>query len=95
MTVVKMSIDENVSKNLERLHYEAESYKSIISYVLTQQMDLNTDTFKNYQDKFTEINKEYQKAKNDLTINFVKKEYPDAINWNMDFIDKEVEITLP
>jgi hypothetical protein len=95
MTVVKMPINENVSKNLEKLHYEVESYKSIISYVLTQQIDLNTDTFKSYQDKFTEINKEYQNAKNDLTINFVRKEHPDAISWNMDFINKEVEITLP
>ena len=95
MTVVKMPIDENVSKNLERLHYEAESYKSIISYALAQQMDLNTDTFKSYQDKFTEINKEYQNAKNDLTINFVKNKYPEAINWNMNFINMEVEITLP
>lgn len=95
MNIVTMPIDIEMSENLERLHYESESYKAIISYILSNDMDISNDTFKHYQEEFTEINKKYNQAKDDLTINYVKKDYPDAIVWNMDFVNHIVNITLP
>ena len=95
MTNISVKVDHPIVTELERLHYEFESYRAIIGYVLTQDMDISATVFKNYQNEFAEVNKKYMAAKDVLTNEVVKAQYPDAINWSMDFANASVNITLP
>ena len=95
MTTVNYKIDNPIVTDLERLHYEFESYRAIIGYILTQGLDVSNETFKAYQNDFSRINKEYLSLKDYMTNEIVKKEYPEAINWSMDFPNSTVVVTLP
>ena len=97
MTTVNYKIEDTAFvTELERLHYEYESYRAIIGYVLTQDMmDISNETFKHYQDNCTKINREYSEMKDRMTNEIVKTAYPEAINWSMDFPNSTVIITLP
>lgn len=86
--------DIDFLNDLERIFYEYESHKEVIYLCLMQEINPTNDTFKYYQNEFIEISKEYREKKEEFQKNFIKNEYPEAINWKVNFRDKTVDITI-
>ena len=80
------NLESEKMKELERLHYESESYSSIIAFMLNQKdFDIESESFTNYNKKFLETSMKYSKIKEEITIKYVKKEFPNALSWMADF----------
>lgn len=81
---------------IESLHYEVEARKDIITFYLTNAMDTNTDSFKNYNKEYREFFVQYSTAKEILEKDFIVPKVDGAkySRWNLDFQSKEVTVDL-
>ena len=95
MTTKTYKLDSEKMIELERLHYESESYSSIIAFMLNQKdFDIESESFTNYNKKFLETSMKYSKIKEEITIKYVKKEFPNAISWAADFNEGHLTVMI-
>ena len=78
---------------LERLTYEVESRKALIAF-LSKENNINqkflADYIKEYQDFFIEL----ELTKQVFEREYIKKDYPKAVKWNIDFMTNITDIEV-
>lgn len=90
--IKEIKVDENVMGRLEKLHYEVESRKSIISNMVASGM-ANGAGFEKYASEYGELFKDYTALKTTITNDCVPSEYrTDNHSWNANFEKKVIEI---
>ena len=75
--------DKEFINELERLQYEVEAKKNIISYILIENID--TPQFKKYHDDYVQTFIAYQRKKNEVEVRFVKNKVNNPNSWILDF----------
>lgn len=106
MRKIKIKVSKEELKELHRLGYEIDGYRSIISFMLKDNDNnkelLNQELFKTYIDDFNKTNAEYNKEKNRFGLEVLKPRILKELNlddvdfkWIVrDFDDEAVEITI-
>lgn len=84
---MKIIIDEQICTEIERLHYEVNSRKDIITSFLQMENVSATDLFKRYQEEYNETYTAYNKAKQEMVKQY---EVPSDSSWNLDFATREL-----
>ena len=85
----KIKISEDLCNYIERLHYETNALQDLLSRMKNFE-DSNTNEY--WLNKYVEVYKEYNLAKQELEKEYILPVYGDKCSWNLDFIDCEVII---
>ena len=56
-----VKVDEKIRNEVEGLDYEYQSRKDLISYMISNDMKIDTDAFKVYQNELKEFHSAFQK----------------------------------
>ena len=89
-----ITIDRDVCLKLEGLHYEVESRKQIIGYMISANMSKG-DAFDSYNADYQKYFIEYEKAKSELEKQYIIPAAGSAFtNWNLDFGTCELTINI-
>lgn len=90
-------VPEEISNYLERLSREVEGTKDIISFMIENNKNINTDAFKSYKKEFNEVYAEFDLAKQDVQVKFVpfelREDEKEYTSWNLNYATHELTIT--
>lgn len=89
--VITKILDEEIVTNVERYAYEFEARKSVISEMLSQDMDTSTLAFETYQHELVKYKVLFENAKKEIEENFVK-DVEGWINWSLDYNSRVLTI---
>lgn len=90
---ITIEIPEAVVNFIQRLDVECQSYKNIISYILTHDdMDITTERFKQYQEDYQNTLYAFEIAKQELEKKYI---FNNFINytWNLNYKTNIITIT--
>ena len=80
-----MKINPLYSDLIEQLHYEKFALSDLLSFVLKDGIDIESDNYKKLEDKYLKACAKYELAKKELT-----KIYNLEGSWRLDFNNKEI-----
>lgn len=89
--VIKIENEEFVNL-IEALHYEVNSRKDLIAYMLNSDMRTDTAAYEKYNREYREFYVQYNEAKNKLEEMYVRTAVENPMSWNLDFETGEVTI---
>lgn len=89
--VIKIENEEFVNL-IEALHYEVNSRKDLIAFMLNNNMRTDTEAYEKYNKEYKEFYVQYNEAKNKLEEMYVRAAVKNPINWNLNFETSEVTI---
>ena len=84
--------DRDFINELEKLQYEVESRKFILAYMINSDMNIKSNGFKEYQEDFYKIFKNYQIKKQEVEQKFIRPKINNPKFWNLNFQSGELEI---
>lgn len=88
--VKKVAVDANDAGQLEVLHYEVFARKEMVAYMIKTGMN-ESEGFKTYEKNLTEMIRQYEKQKEDITRKYVPEEYmSEQYMWNINFDNREL-----
>lgn len=91
VTKIKITAEENAA--LEKLHYEVNARKSLLSYIITT-MPKDNSYFKQYHEEYLELHKQYEKLKLNISQKYVIPAFMDkAVTWELNFDTCELIVT--
>ena len=85
----KIKISEDLCNYIERLHYETNALQDLISRMKNFE---DNDINEYWLNKYFEVYKEYNLAKQELEKVYITPIYGDKCSWNLDFDSCEVSI---
>ncbi len=92
-----IKVTDELSNYLERLSREVEGSKDIISFMIENNKNINTDAFKAYKKEFDEVYAEFDLAKQDVQKKYVPAELVDKdkehTSWSLDYATHDITIT--
>lgn len=94
-----LKVDNQELINLiEGLHYETEARKDIITFYITNGMDMTSEAWQSYNKEYREFFVQYSEAKTQLEDLFIKKN-PELdgrayTRWNLDFATGNLTVDL-
>ena len=77
---------------LKDSYFETEAYKDIMAEVIVRDRDCDNDTLTKVTNLYKNALIRYTKAKADLELDFVCKNYPTVTSWTATFGDNKLEI---
>lgn len=89
--VIKIENEEFVNL-IEALHYEVNSRRDLIAYMLNNNMRADTEAYERYNREYREFYVQYNEAKNKLEEMYVRTAVENPMNWNLNFETGEVTI---
>ena len=96
-TRIIKNIPDDVVNMIEACQYEVNARKDIISYMLSNNMNLATESFNQYQAELVEFTKKLDLAKQEIEKSivtpFLAENNISSGTWNLDFATKEMTIT--
>lgn len=88
-----IEVPEAVVNFIQRLDVECQSYKNIISYILTHEdMNITTERFKQYQEDYQNTLYAFEIAKQEFEKKYVSILHFKNISWNLDYKTKKIII---
>ena len=91
-----IKIDEKIRDLVESYDYEYNSRKELIAFMLSNNMDINTDAFRKYQKEMQEFLVQFNTAKEEISRKYVENllEGRNA-KWTLDYAtcDLTIEFT--
>lgn len=99
MKKIQIIVEQQLVDYIERLAFEVEGQKRIIKELIlenaTNPTFLDSDTFKKYQERYSERFAEYELAKKELEEVYVPKTLSEHdTSWELDFRTATLEITV-
>ena len=85
----KIKISEDLRNYIERLHYETNALQDLISRMKNFENDEVNEYWLN---KYFEVYKEYNLAKQELEKEYILPIYKEKVSWNLNFESCEVSI---
>lgn len=89
--IIKIENEELINF-IESLHYEVNSRKELIAFMLNSNMRTDTAAYEKYNKEYKEFYVQYTEAKNKLEEMYVRTAVKNPINWNLNFETSEVTI---
>ena len=89
--IIKIENEEFVNL-IEALHYEVNSRRDLIAYMLNSDMRTDTEAYEKYNKEYREFYIQYNEAKNKLEEIYVRTTVENPINWNLNFSTGEITI---
>lgn len=80
---------------IQRLDIEMSARQNIISFMLSNGMNTDTEQFKNYQNEYNYYFTEFDKAKtNIIEKKYIANEFKNYtnLNWNLDYSNRELTV---
>jgi len=89
-----VKVPEEKKTYVESLDYERSSRRDIIAFMLTQNMDIRSDSFKAYQKEYMEFDVMFNKAKDIIEKTYVPEEDRNkGCSWSLDYETCNLTIT--
>lgn len=86
-----VSVSQEWVDKIQALQFEVTARKDIISYMLSNGHDMNSEGYKKYYAEYMEFFKEYDKVKDEFAREYVLPYTNNKlVDWNLDFVEKEV-----
>ena len=86
-----ITIPENVRNDIQALQYEVESRKNLLTFMMQNGTDIDSDNFVKYHTKYQEFFNKYEHAKQAMQDTYLQPQVEGKlINWNLDFATCEV-----
>lgn len=93
--VITKNIDVELKNTIESYDYEYSTRRDAIAFMLTNNMDITTDSFKSYQKEMIEFNVKFSKAKAELErIYVLPVTEGKKVNWSLDYETSVLTITF-
>jgi len=87
------TIGEETVNFLEALSYEVESRKNLLDF-LSEKPDVNEKLFDKYFSEYQEFFVKYDLAKKNFEFTYIREKYPQVINWELTFYNRELKINV-
>lgn len=88
-------IEDSIRDLIESLDYEYSTRKDAIAFMVSNNMNINTDSFKQYQQEMIEFNVKFIEAKKQLEEKYVLPVIDDyKVNWTLDYRTSKLIITF-
>lgn len=84
MKTITKILDAEVVANVERISYELEARKNIITEMLAMNMDISTDAFARYQAELVRYKVMFEEAKREIEKQYVA-DIPGRQSWTLDY----------
>lgn len=96
MIVQEITVNQDTVNLLEALHYEVNSRREVIHFMLTKpDPGFNKELFDHYNKEYAEFYAQYDMAKNELQRTYVSDELvAKGAVWNLDFNSCILTVTL-
>ncbi|WP_413778089.1 hypothetical protein [Caproicibacterium sp. XB1] len=95
----KLKVEENLLNYLEALIYEFSRTKEIVAYMLDNNFNTASDSFKQWEKDNQKAYAEYSHAKEKMTREIIPALLPEIkgkpFQWEVDFYNKEVVVDVP
>lgn len=91
-TIVK-KLSPEVVADIERISYELEARKTIITEMISMDMDITTDAFAKYQGELVAYKVMFEEAKKEIERQYVA-DIPGSQKWQLDYSTCELTITV-
>lgn len=82
--IIEVTIPAEMSNYIEGLLYEVNARKSVITFCIEKNMDMNSEIFQKYHKDYVEFTAQYEMAKKEMEAEYISKKYPTA-KWRLDF----------
>lgn len=89
--IVKIENQELINL-IESLHYEVNSRKDLIAFMLNSDMRTDTAAYERYNKEYMEFYIQYSEAKNKLEEMYVRTAVENPRDWNLNFESGELTI---
>ena len=90
-----ITIPEDLRDRVQNADIECSARRDIITNIITNgAIEPTNEFFQKYQDEYNKSYFAFEKAKSEVEQNYVKKNYPDATNWNLNYNTCQVTITI-
>lgn len=93
MKTITKILDAEVVANVERISYELEARKNIITEMLAMNMDISTDAFARYQAELVRYKVMFEEAKREIEKQYVA-DVPGGVKWSLDYATRVLTITV-
>lgn len=87
-----INIPAEYLNELKDSYFETEAYKDIMAEVIVRDRDCDNNTLTKVTNLYKNALIRYTKAKADLELDFVRKNYPTVTSWMATFGDDKLEI---
>lgn len=90
-----ITIPEELRDKVQRADIERSACRDIITYIIGKNdIDLSNERFLQYQQEYNNRFFAFENAKKEVERDYVKKNFNDAISWNLDYNTCEVTVTI-
>lgn len=89
-----ITIPEELRDKVQNADIERSARRDVITNIISNgTIEPTNEFFQKYQNEYNKSYFAFEKAKTEVEKNYVKKNYPEAINWNLDYNTCQVTIT--
>lgn len=93
--IKKIIVDHDFVTEIQKNSIEAEARKNIISFMISQEMNINCEQFKQYQDEYVEYFTTYEMLKDQLYKLYIQPlQINSEINWELDYSNDELTLYM-
>ena len=93
--IKEIIIEESVRDFIESMDYEYSARRDAITFMLSNNMDINTDAFKQYQKEMIEYNIKFVEAKKQLEEKYVLPIIGEhKVKWSLDYETAKLTVTF-
>lgn len=90
-----ITIPEELKIKIQKADIERSACRDIITYLISQQdIDISNERFQRYQEEYSNKYFIFENFKKQVETDYVKKDYPNAIHWSLNYETNEITITL-
>ena len=90
----KIIVEESVRDYVESLDYEYSTRRDAVTFMLANNMDISTDSFKKYQKEMAEFSAMFNEAKREIEKRYVLPIIGDKkVTWTLEYSTCELTIT--
>ena len=93
MEIIKeISIDPAITNSIEAIDYEIASRKTLIAFMLSSNMEINTESFTQYQQEMVDFVKQFEEKKQWLEQTFVRPilSNDQRVSWELDYLNSTI-----
>lgn len=91
--IAKILVPDEIVNEIQALDVETSARRDLIAFMITNNMNVDTEQFNKYQMEYNKYFKLFDIAKTNFENDFVKAQYPTAENWELLYASREVVIT--
>lgn len=92
---INVKVDEKIRDLVESYDYEYSTRRDAVTFMLSNNMDITTDSFKAYQDEMRKYNVLFSKAKSELEKVYVLPvSEGKKATWSLDYETAELSIVI-